>query len=54
MDLGYGVLEVHEALTPPGLALELHVVVGSDEHGTLAWWEAENGTWLGHVEVGLA
>ena len=50
----HGVLELPEHLTSPGPALELHVVISSDGTGTVAWWESDDGGWLGVVDVGLA
>ncbi len=48
----HGILELHEDLTAPGPALELHVV---NESGVaVAWWEDDNGTWLRIVDVGKA
>lgn len=49
----HGVLEFDPRLTPFGHALELHVVVCEDET-TFAWWESENGGWLGVAETGQA
>jgi hypothetical protein len=48
------VLELHEALTAPGPALELHVVQDSETGATVAWWEDERGALLGVVVVGSA
>ena len=52
-DLGAeeGVAEVHEALTPAGLALELHVV---SSESTVAWWEFEDGRFVVVALVGEA
>jgi hypothetical protein len=54
-DLGpdYGVLELDEAVTAPGPALELHVVV-SERVGLVARWSTDLGVSLGFIEVGLA
>ena len=48
----YVVLELHEALTAPGPALELHVVQDSETGASIAWWEADDGAWLGPAQVG--
>jgi hypothetical protein len=48
----YGVLEVHERLTDPGAALELHIVLNPDAGTTVAWWVDEWGTCLGEARVG--
>ena len=50
----YGVLELHERLTAPRLALELHVVVCPGGAATLAWWETDEGELLGEAFVGSA
>jgi len=49
----YGVLELDEAVTAPGPALELHVLM-SERIGLVAWWSTERGETLGFVEVGRA
>jgi hypothetical protein len=49
-----GVLELDEALTAPGRALELHVVIDSELGRTIAWWENEEGAFLGAPLVGDA
>jgi len=49
----YGVLELDEAVTAPGPALELHVV-RSQRAGVVAWWTTDAGRTLGFVEVGDA
>ena len=46
------VLELHERITAPGPALELHIVQDSETGETIAWWEDERGTSLGAVAVG--
>jgi hypothetical protein len=46
------VVELHERLTAD-LGLDLHLVIGSDGSGTLAWWESDRGGWLAAV-VGRA
>jgi hypothetical protein len=53
-DLGddHVVIELHEALTAPGPALELHVVFDAVTGGTNAWWEDEDGNCLGEAGVG--
>jgi hypothetical protein len=48
----HGVLELHEELTAPGPALELHVVTDTATGAAAAWWEDDEGTWLRIVEVG--
>jgi hypothetical protein len=47
----HGVLEFHERLVA-GIGLELHVVRA--DNMTFAWWESEDGGWLGVAEVGAA
>ena len=49
----YVVLELDEAVTAPGPALELHVVV-SKRAGLVAWWSTDLAVSLGLVEVGPA
>jgi hypothetical protein len=49
----YGVLELHEDVTAPGPALELHVAL-FERAGVVAWWTTEHGETLGFVEVGAA
>jgi hypothetical protein len=46
------VLELHEALTAPGPALELHVVQDSETGATAAWWEDDRGALLVMADVG--
>jgi hypothetical protein len=46
------VVELHERVTAPGPALELHVVIDSETGETSAWWEDEDGRWLGTAMVG--
>lgn len=53
-DIAHGVLELHERLTSPAQALELHVVMTKPSGVMVAWWELEDGTPLGMVEVGEA
>ena len=48
----YGVLELHEAVTSPGPALELHLAWGSGV--TVAWWADADGEYLGPAPVGKA
>ena len=50
----HGVLELAEDLSPPGLALELHVARDPETVSILAWWMSEHGEWLGCVLVGQA
>jgi hypothetical protein len=50
----HGVLELHEALTAPGLPPELHVVTDCETGSTAAWWEDDEGTWLWITDVGKA
>lgn len=52
LDEDHVVLEIHEDLTAPGPALELHVVIDRGE--TLAWWAVESGRRLGEVLIGQA
>jgi hypothetical protein len=49
---GYVVVELHEVLTAPGPALELHVVQDSETGASIAWWENERGTRIGKAHVG--
>jgi len=49
----YGVLELHEAVTAPGPALELHVVRSEPSH-LVAWWTTERGETLRFVDAGQA
>lgn len=51
---GRFVMELHERLTSPGPALELHVARDSETRVTRAWWETEEGSWLGEATVGKA
>ena len=55
-DLGddYGVLELDERLTPPGLALELHVLKLHDSAETFAWWRTDAPGRAWPVRVGQA
>ncbi len=48
------VLELHEALTAPGPALELHVVQDSETGGSIAWWEDDGSRFLRAAGVGVA
>lgn len=48
------VLELHEDLTAPGPAVELHLVQDSETGGTIAWWEDDAGRFLGVASVGRA
>jgi hypothetical protein len=48
------VVELHERLTAPGPALELHVVLDSETGAATAWWEDDDGGWLGEARVGKA
>jgi hypothetical protein len=48
------VIELHQQLTAPGPALELHVVIDSETDRTSAWWEDEEGNWLREAQVGGA
>jgi hypothetical protein len=54
LSVDHVVIELHEALTAPSLAVELHVVQDSDTGETIAWWEDENGTFLLSVAIGCA
>lgn len=47
-----GVLELHEGLTAPGPALELHVYARRE--GTLAVWVTEDGRPIGEVVAAKA
>ena len=53
-DIGHGILELHERLTLPSKALELHVVTVTPSGTSVAWWELDDGTPLGFGEVGEA
>lgn len=46
------VVELHEQVTAPGPALELHVVACFETGATIAWWEDDAGTILGVAGVG--
>jgi hypothetical protein len=47
------VLELHECVTPPDLALELHIVPDPESLGSsLAWWQTDRGAWLAAALVG--
>ncbi len=48
------VLELHERLMAPGPALELHIVQDTATGTTAAWWEDDEGGWLGEASVGEA
>lgn len=48
------VVELHERLTAPGPALELHVVQDSESGETVAWWEDEWGALLAPAAVGAS
>jgi len=48
-----GVLELPEAATWPGVALELHIVI-SDGDRTMAYWVLDDGSFITEVEPGLA
>jgi hypothetical protein len=50
----YGVLELHEAVTAQGPALELHILTDSETGMTLAWWSTGDGRWLRAVRVAEA
>jgi hypothetical protein len=50
----HGVLELHETLTFPGPALELHLVRDTETGTTAAWWEDDEGVWLWIADVGTA
>lgn len=50
----HGVLELAEHISPPGLALELHVARDPETGRTLAWWMSDTGEWLGAVVPGEA
>jgi hypothetical protein len=47
----YGVLEVDEAITAPGPALELHLLIDRETGMTVAWWSSDGGAWLRGVMV---
>ncbi len=47
-----GVLEFDEIGSVPGFALELHIAVDWADDSTIAWWQADRGTWLALVSVG--
>lgn len=49
---GEGVIELPEG--QGGAALELHVVLDSENGSTIAWWENESGTWLRAADAGRA
>lgn len=46
------VLELDEHVTAPARAIELHVVRDSETGDAIAWWEDDNGIWLGVAVVG--
>lgn len=48
-----GVLELPEAAMDPRFALELHVLVGSDDR-TVAFWMLADGAVLGMATAGMA
>ena len=48
-----GVLELPESTTPPGLALELHLAVGTGDR-TVAYWMLDDGTFVMEVQPGQA
>jgi hypothetical protein len=50
----HGVLELPEALTAPGPALELHLETDIGSGETLAWWTTDAGDILRVAPVGLA
>jgi hypothetical protein len=50
----HGVLELPEALTAPGPALELHLETDMGFGETLAWWTTAAGDILRVEAVGLA
>lgn len=52
LDEDHGVLEFHEYLTG-GVGLELHLV-HTPHWGWLAWWERDDGAWLGMARIGAA
>lgn len=51
---GHGVLELPERITKPGPALELHIIVPSDDSPTSAWWLSDDGSWLRAAEIAVA
>ncbi len=52
LDEDHGVLELDEHLTG-GVGLELHLAYAS-RWGWLAWWERDDGAWLGIARIGAA
>jgi hypothetical protein len=50
----HGVLELHEHLTSPGPALELHVVFDAAKGRTIAWWETDEGVPIRRAHAGSA
>lgn len=48
------VAEIHEAITAPGPALELHLVQESETGASIAWWEDEWGRLQMVAAVGVA
>jgi hypothetical protein len=50
----HGVLELPDALTAPGPALELHMETDLGTGETLAWWTTDAGDILRVAPVGLA
>lgn len=53
LDQDGGVLELHEHLTDPAPALELHVQATADG-SVVAFWATDDGQMLGWVEPGEA
>jgi phosphoribosylformylglycinamidine (FGAM) synthase-like enzyme len=51
---GHILVELSERFIAPGPALELHVVVDEETRATRAWWEDEDGRWIGATTVGMA
>jgi hypothetical protein len=48
------VVELHEQLTAPGPAVELHVVLDPETGETAAWWEDDRGILLRAALVGIS
>lgn len=51
---GHGVLELHERVTAPGPALELHVIEVRDGSHVRACWLSDDGRLLRWVQPGRA
>lgn len=51
---GGGVLEIHEATTRPGPAVQLELIRSSDDDRLAAFWVTADGMDLGLAVVGLA